>query len=193
MKRKIGKLILQRDGSYKDQYGNIVIINKKNNIGYIVDKEMMKAYRFYSERYMIPVVVLIFVGYFFESLLLGLFCGLLSFILIFVAYKVYFLPKLEKVDNLEIEGQTKIIEKLKKSGLSMNVFRLILFFVIVIGVGYVLIKTENWSSNYLIKNYNEGIQILLFIIIEIWAMVMIYIETRIIVELKSEKNKKEDL
>ena len=186
MKRKIGKLVLQKDGSYKDQYGNIVIVDKKNNVGYFVDIDMMKTYRFYSERYMIPVVILIVVGYFFNNIPLGLLCSLLSFILIFTAYKVKFLPKLEKIDNLEIEGETTMIDKLKKSGLFMNVFRLVLFLIIIIVVGYFMIKVENWSLKYLFENYNEGVQLLLFIIIEIWATVMVFVETKIIIDLKSE-------
>lgn len=188
MRIRIGELKQQRNGIFQDQYGNQMIVDTQNRVGYLLENQQDKKKAIlFMNRMMLPLCVGIMIAGFIH-VVLGIIAGLLLLVgLHWYGYRV-FLPSLSKYEDLPIVATKSFTERLKMEGMRRNVERLILFSAIAVFLPVNLfLQKEQLQVISFQQSYNQIFLIVFTFVVTIWAIVMVVIELLVISSMKKQK------
>ena len=115
MKARIEGLKAQGYGVYEDSKGRIYAGSRKSRTLYAVSKEKQKQLSFYQQRHLVPLILLVTVGFYLNwYLAVGLSLG--SILILEYLYSQVFLKSLVKYEDIDIPEEPTLVEKV--AGLS---------------------------------------------------------------------------
>lgn len=111
MKAKIEGLTAQGNGVYEDKKGRSYIADRKNRSLYLIDKDSRKQLSFFQSRHMVPVILLIMVGFYFDwYLAVGL--AVASYVILELIYRKVYLPRMTRYDDVDIPAEPTLKDNL---------------------------------------------------------------------------------
>ena len=116
---------------YVDDNGKQYIGKPKKNIAYILSKNDENKYNVFAVRYLLSVVVGVFVLIQFDWKL-GLALGAGIFLVSEICYQTQFLPKLTVITNVEFGRKLDMVDDLKQQPRMKNILVLVAIVVLII-------------------------------------------------------------
>ena len=134
-------------GVYEDSKGRMYVGDRKKEILYAVDRGSMNKLYFYQQRYTLPLIVLLMVGFYYNWYAAAALAALAIVILEFLYRR--FLNTLTVYENVEIPGNLSLREKQE----STDTRKLILVTVLSLLLGVLLIinllqSITDWSAAF---------------------------------------------
>lgn len=111
MKAKIEELKPQGNGVYEDKKGRSYIADRKNRALYLIDKDSRKQLSFYQSRHLVPVILIIMVGFYFNWYL-ALILAVLSYVILEILYRKLYLPRMTRYDDVDIPAEPTLKDNL---------------------------------------------------------------------------------
>ncbi len=182
MKSRIEGLKAMGGGVYEDSKGRTYIGERKKERLYAVDRSSKNKLYIYQQRYMIPVVILLMAGFYFDwytAVALALIAfGILEFL-----YR-RFLSTLTVYENIEIPKNRTLKEHFESTANNKLLLMIVLSFALAILLVVNLLQTvKDWTTAF--SDLNSALLVLVTIAMELYIIYFLY--TGIGVLLKRKK------
>jgi hypothetical protein len=186
MKNNIGTVTRQPNGLYLDSHKRNLLIDFKNEIIYVVDKDNVKKYMLFRTRYVLALMIAIaMVGY--TNWYIGLTIGVVSLILMEISYRFSFLNSLEQIKNVEMPKkmtQYDVINAEDKKSVIKRIIAFTLLTIIICGNCYYYVFVKNVELGIFSQN-----NILMIVLSIIFLCISIYMDIVSIKVMINKKNK----
>ena len=150
MKMNIGKLERKGKNLYEDRSGRLFIYSKKDNCVYMIGKEKLKQFSIYQSRFIIPIVLLILIGYYL-SWTIAVCVAIIAYLIFEITYRHIFLKDLTVLNPSVLPEDKNIENRYLTDNKLSNVLRTLvaLVFVVLLIINFIT-QNPNWNS---IKSY----------------------------------------
>ena len=111
MKAKIEGLTAKGNNVYEDNKGRTYLADHKNRVLYAIGKDSRNQMSFYQQRHLIPMILLVLVG-FYVNWYLAVGLALASIVVLEYLYNQVFLKSLVKYENIDIPSEPTLKDKL---------------------------------------------------------------------------------
>lgn len=188
MKIKLGKLKSKGSNIYEDSYGKTLIGVPNKKTAYIVPPSDIKKLNLIQNRMVLPLLILIFVGFYLDWVI-AILAAFVSTVIFELVYKS-FLSKLEKVENVEFPAKMSRSDKLLKESRTSNIFRIaatIAFPILLIVNIFTTIK--DWDLVMSFQDTNGVILVLVTALCSIYSIYMCSVTISAVSKQKQKKSK----
>ena len=175
------------DGTYYNDKGQKVIVDRLTSTVYTVSKHDEKKYNFFKSRYAIVLALSMFTCAFID-LKLGVLVLLVTGVIAEALYRLWFLPSLVIDDKATIPPQPSILQKYAKDNIGTLIFMMICAVaLVVLLIVYCVQNIVDIKNALSFKSLNESIILYGSVILIALAIYVFYICIVILKERKQEK------
>ncbi|MBE6116177.1 MAG: hypothetical protein E7187_05055 [Erysipelotrichaceae bacterium] len=118
MKQNLGELRETGNNVYTDRHGRTLVINRKEKCAYVIDKAHDRLFFILSNRLSIAAIIAILIGT--RQPLLGLIAGIAVYGIIYAYYHMYFLKKLEVIEDIDLPEKSTIMDRAMRLSKNRN-------------------------------------------------------------------------
>ena len=186
MKSKIEGLKPQGGGVYEDNKGRLYIGDKKKQILYAVDRDSQKKLSFYQQRYTLPLVVLVLVG-FYLNWYAAVPLALVVLIVFEYLYRKRFLADLPVYENIDIPESSSLKQRLEQTKnrklWTITILSALLAVLLIVNLNQTV---SDWSQAF--HDPNVAILIIVTIALDVYAIYFLINAINVLVQkIKQDK------
>lgn len=184
MANRIKKLTPIGNNLYEDERKRLIIGDAKNRRGYLVSNSEKKKYELYQYRLIAPILIFSLFGFYIDWKI-AIVLLIVSAVAFNIAYKKLFLENLIVIEDLDIPERATVRHRLLEKDTKSNILRLAGTMVLpVLLTINVIDQVEEFNVTYLTQNYNDGLLLVVSVIISIYSIYMAIITLGVIIEQK---------
>lgn len=172
MKAKIEGLTAKGNNVYEDNKGRTYLADHKNRILYAIGKDSRNQMSFYQQRHLIPMILLVLVG-FYVNWYLAVGLALASIVVLEYLYNQVFLKSLVKYENIDIPSEPTLKDKLVEAPRKKIIAVLVMSTLLPILLVANLVGTVKSFDN-LVNDPNNMILLVVSIALIVYAVRYVY-------------------
>lgn len=154
MKQNLGELQETGNNLYTDRHGRTLVVDRKEKCAYVIDKSHDRLFFIISNRLSIAAIIGIFIGT--SQPLLGLIAGVAVYGILYAYYRLYFLKKLEVIEDIDLPEKSTILERAMLQSKNRNLAIGILSRLIsVLSIINMFQTVKDWNAVLSFKDLNQ--------------------------------------
>ena len=187
MKQNLGDLKEVSLNTFEDRHGRIIIANRKEKIGYIVQKEDMRKYSLLQNRHVFPVVMFILIGYYWSWIWAAV-IGVVIYFILEIYYRGTFLISLQQIANVDFPPKATVYDRMKRIDLQALGIRTVLcyLFAVLLTIN-MFIEVKDWNAVFSLTDTNHALMALFSVLISIMALYMAVVCTKAFFDKKNNR------
>jgi len=162
------------DGCWKDNLGRNVIVDRLTNSMYVVANSESKRYSIMRGRLAFVFALTMAAGAFI-SLIAGAITFIVTFIIAEVVYRVFYLPKLQKITDEPLPSKPTLLEKYKMDNDGTLIIMLLLSIALIVILPlYIKQEVADYSAALSFKDANGAIIMYGSVVVTLLAIYLVY-------------------
>lgn len=154
MKQNLGELKETGNNVYTDRHGRTLVVSRKEKCAYVIDKDNDRLFFIISNRLSIAAIIAIFIGT--RQPLLGLVAGLAVYGIIYAYYRMYFLKRLEVIEDIDLPEKSTILDRAMRQSKNRNlIIGLLSRLISVLSIVNMMQTVKDWDAVLSSKDMNQ--------------------------------------